>query len=224
MAMQVFIVGGGAVGTYLASLLRAGGHRVRVIEVRQEDIPRLHRDLSADVVVQGDGTDPTVLEAAGIRQAHVVAAVTGTDETNLVVTSLARFVFRVPRTIARIHTPTHAWMFTPAMGVDVALNQADLLAHLIAEEMSLGDMLTLLKLRRGQYALVEEQVHPTAPAAGQAIQALALPPACALTAIIRRGELLLPRADLVLQPGDDVLAIVHTSQEGQLQALLGRAA
>lgn len=224
MAMQVFIVGGGAVGTYLASLLRAGGHRVRVIEMRQEDIPRLHHDLSADVVVQGDGTDPTVLEAAGIRQAHVVAAVTGTDETNLVVTSLARFVFRVPRTIARIHTPTHAWMFTPAMGVDVALNQADLLAHLIAEEMSLGDMLTLLKLRRGQYALVEEQVHPTAPAVGQAIQALPLPTACALTAIIRRGELLLPRADLVLQPGDDVLAIVHTSQEGQLEALLGRAA
>ena len=70
---------------------------------------------------------------------------------------------------------------------------------------------------------MEEQVHPTAPAAGQAIQALALPTACALTAIIRRGELMLPRADLVLQPGDDVLAIVHTSQEGQLEALLGRA-
>ena len=64
------------------------------------------------------------------------------------------------RTLARVHTPKHAWMFTPAMGVDVALNQADVLAHLIAEEMSLGDMMTLLKLRKGQYALVEEQVHP----------------------------------------------------------------
>jgi len=224
MALQVLIVGGGAVGTYLALLLQAGGHRVRIVEVRQEDLPRLHRDLSADVVVPGDGTDPAVLEAAGIRQAQVVAAVTGTDETNLVVTSLARFAFHVPRTIARIHTPTHAWMFTPAMGVDVALNQADVLAHLIVEDMSLGDMMTLLKLRRGQYALVEAQIHPTAPAAGRALQELALPPACALTAIIRGGQLLLPRADLVLQPGDEVLAIVHTSQEGQLEALLGRAA
>ena len=110
------------------------------------------------------------------------------------------------------------------MGVDVALNQADLLAHLIAEEMSLGDMMTLLKLRRGQYALVEEQVHPTALAAGKALHDLSLPTMCALTAIIRRGQLLLPRADLVLEAGDEVLAVVHTSQAGQLEALLGGAA
>ena len=221
MVMQVVIVGGGEVGTYLASLLRAGGHGVRVIEVRQEDIPRLHRALAADVVVTGDGTDPAVLEAAGIRQAHVVAAVTGTDETNLVVTSLARFVFHVPRTIARVHTPTHAWMFTPAMGVDVALNQADVLAHLIAEDMSLGDMMTLLKLRRGQYALVEEQVHMRAPAVGTALRDLPLPSECALAAIIRSGQLLIPRPDLVLQPADEVLAVVHASQAAHLAALLG---
>ena len=104
--------------------------------MQRGDISRLQQDLPADVVIAGNGTDPAVLETAGIRQAHVVAAVTGTDETNLVVTSLARFAFHVPRTIARVHTPKNAWLFTPAMGVDVPLNQADVLAHLIAEEMS----------------------------------------------------------------------------------------
>ena len=136
MARHVVIVGGGAVGTYLAALLLAGGHQVRVIEVQRGDIPRLQQDLPAGVVIAGNGTDPAVLETADIRQAHVVAAVTGTDETNLVVTSLARFAFHVPRTIARVHTQKNAWLFTPAMGVDVPLNQADVLAHLIAEEMS----------------------------------------------------------------------------------------
>src|SRR5262245_18478879 len=138
MAKQVEIVGGGEVETYLASLLLAGGHQVTVIEVQREEIPRLQRELSTNVVTIGNGPDPAVLEAAGIRQAHVVAAVTGTGATNLVVTSLARFAFHVPRTLARVHTPKHAWMFTPAMGVDVALNQADVLAHLIAGEMSLA--------------------------------------------------------------------------------------
>jgi trk system potassium uptake protein TrkA len=223
MIMHVLIVGGGEVGAYLASLLLAGGHRVTVIEARQEELPRLHHALSAEMVVAGDGTDPAVLEAAGIRQAHVVAAVTGTDEINLVVTSLARFEFSVPRTIARVHTPTHAWMFTPAMGVDVVLNQADLLAHLIAEEMSLGDMMTLLKLRRGQYALVEEQVHPSARALGIALHDLPLPPACVLVAIIRQNQLILPAAELVLQPADEVLALVHASQSAPLAALLGPA-
>src|SRR5215468_11411008 len=136
MAQQVIIVGGGEVGTHLASLLLAGGHQVTVIERQREDIPRLQRELSTGVVTIGNGTDPAVLEAAGIRQAHVVAAVTGTDATNLVVTSLARFAFQVPRTLARVHTPKHAWLFIPAMGVDVALNQADVLAHRIAEDMA----------------------------------------------------------------------------------------
>jgi trk system potassium uptake protein TrkA len=113
-------------------------------------------------------------------------------------------------------------MFTPAMGVDVALNQADVLAHLIAEEMSLGKMMTLLKLRKGQYALVEEQVHPHAPAVGTVLRDLPLPSECALAAIIRSGQLLIPRADLVLQPADEVLAVVHASQAAHLAALLGR--
>ena len=220
--MNVIIVGGGEVGTYLASLL-AERHRVTVIEARREELPRLSHALSPEVIVSGNGADPVVLEAAGIRQAHVVAAVTGSDETNLVVTSLARFEFSVPRTIARVHTPKNAWMFTPAMGVDVALNQADLMAHLIAEEMSLGDMMTLLKLRKGQYSLVEEQVHPLAPAVGKAIRDLDLPSECALAAVIRQGQLLIPRADLVLQPADEVLAVVHAAHMLQLAALLGHA-
>jgi trk system potassium uptake protein TrkA len=223
MGMNVIVIGGGEVGTYLASLLMVGKHQVKVVEARQEEISRLQHALSADVVMLGSGTDPAILEAAGIRQANVVAAVTGTDETNLVVTSLARFEFNVPRTIARVHTPKNAWMFIPAMGVDVALNQADLLAHLIAEEMSLGDMMTLLKLRKGQYSLVEERVAPTAAAAGKAVRDLNLPAECTLAAVIREGQLLIPRADLMLQPADEVLALVHASQVEQLAALLGRA-
>jgi trk system potassium uptake protein TrkA len=149
-----------------------------------------------------------------------VAAVTGQDETNLVVTTLARLAFNRPRTIGRVNDPRNAWMFTAEMGVDVALNQADLMAHLIVEEMSLGDMMTLLKLRKGQYALVEEKIDAGAQAVGQAIGALALPTECAITAIIRKGQLLIPRPGLILQANDEVLAVVHAAQAGQLAALL----
>ena len=106
--------------------------------------------------------------------------------------------FAAPRVIARVNNPKNAWMFTPQMGVDGALNQADLMARLIAEEMSLGDMMTLLKLTKGQYSLVEERVHGAATVVGTAIRDLALPTDCALAAIIRRGELQIPRADFVL--------------------------
>jgi trk system potassium uptake protein TrkA len=140
---------------------------------------------------------------------------------NLVVTSLARFEFGVPRTIARVNRPHNAWLFTEAMGVDVALNQADLMAHLIVEEMSLGDMMTLLKLRKGQYSLVEEKLHPTALAAGRAVRDLPLPAECVLSAVIRDGKLIIPHGNTVLQAGDAVLAVIHASQAAQLAALLG---
>jgi trk system potassium uptake protein TrkA len=221
--INILIIGGGKVGSHLATLLLAGQHRVRLIEHRAEVVARLLHDLPQEVVLSGNGTDPVLLESAGIRQAQVVAAVTGDDETNLVVTTLARFEFNVPRTIARVNNAKNAWMFTPVMGVDVAVNQADLMAHLIAEEMSLGDMLTLLKLRKGEYSLVEERVHATAPAAGRAVHDLGLPTECTLAGVIRGGQLLIPRGDLVLQPGDEVLAVVHSQEAVRLATLLGDA-
>ena len=220
--MLAIVVGGGQVGTRLATLLLAGGYDVKVVESGEDQTARQRR-LPPEALVHGSGTDPSVLEAAGVRYAEVVAAVTGTDETNLVVTSLARFEFRVPRTIARVNDPENAWMFSPVMGVDVALNQADLMAHLIAEEMSLGDMVTLLKLRKGQYSLVEEKVHPQAPASGRAVRTLSLPEECTLVAVIRQGDLLLPRPELVLQPMDEVLALVHSDQAYLLAAQLSQA-
>lgn len=219
--MKVIIVGGGKVGTQLAILLLAEGHRVTVIETRVREVRDLHRDLPAGSVMAGNGTDPGTLEAAGIKEADVVAAVMGNDEANLVVTSLARFEFGVPRTIARIKDPRNTWMFTPVMGVDVAVSQADLIAHLVAEEMSLGSMMTLLKLQKGQYSLVEEKVHPAAAAAGKRVEDLDLPADCILAAVIRKGRLLIPHGNTVLEPSDAVLAVVHASQAAQLASIIG---
>jgi trk system potassium uptake protein TrkA len=219
--MFVIIVGGGKTGSYLAKMLLDGGHEVKVVEDRPLVVERLQEELPPAAVVCGDGSSPSVLEEAGIKRAHVLAAVTGEDEANLVITNLARFEFKVLRTIARVNNPKNAWLFTPDMGVDVALNQADILARLIAEEMSLGDMMTLLKLRKGEYSLVEEKVHPTAPVVGKPIRELSLPKECVLAAIIRTNQLIVPRGDTVLQPADEVLAVVHSSQIGQLAALLG---
>jgi trk system potassium uptake protein TrkA len=202
-------------------MLIARGDRVRLIEARPAILARLARELPNESVIGGYATDPAVLDAAGARSADVVAAVTDNDEANLVITSLARFEFEVPRTIARVNEPDHAWLFTPQMGVDVALDQADILGRLIAEEMSLGDMMILTKLRKGLYSLVEEKVDPSSTAAGRALSALDLPGDCTLVAIIRKGDLLIPGPDTLLQPADEVLAVVHARALAALSALLG---
>ena len=218
--MFVIIVGGGNTGAALTRILMEAGHTVRIVEERPTLLEKLVKEFPPEVIIKGDGSSPSVLEKAGIRDALVLAAVTRDDETNLVITSLARFEFNVPRTIARVNNPKNAWLFTAEMGVDVGLNQADILAHLIAEEMSLGDMMTLLKLKRGEYSLVEEKVSATAPAVHKAIRDLHLPQECTIVAVIRNHQLIIPHGSTVLEPDDEVLALVNGKQPAELAALL----
>lgn len=220
---EVLVVGGGRIGAYLTTLLIDGGHQVRLIEVDPAGVARLGRTIPTEHLVTGSGTDPDLLEAAGIRRADTVVAVTDRDETNLVVTNLAKFEFGVRRTIGRVNNPRNAWLYTSVMGVDVALNQADVIGHLVVEEMSMGEMMTLLKLRRGRYALVEEQVHPSSAAAGRSVAELDLPRECVLVGVLRDRGVVAPRGDTVLQAGDEVLAVVRTDAAERLAALLGAA-
>ncbi|MGH2522097.1 MAG: potassium channel family protein [Anaerolineales bacterium] len=220
--MFVIIVGGGRTGSHLAALLLTQDHEVRLIESRPHILATLHRELPTEVIFEGDGTDPQTLEAADIPRAQVLAAVTAEDADNLVIASLGRYQYGVRRIIGRINNPRNAWLFTQDFGVDVALNQADVMAKLIEEEMSIGDMMTMLKIRRGKYSLVEEKIAPGAKAIGIAIKDLPLPEHCIISGILRHGEMVLPRGMTTLEEGDEILALVDDPARDELAKLLGR--
>jgi trk system potassium uptake protein len=221
--MYVIIIGGGRTGSHLASLLLSQGHEVRVIEYRPDVLASVHHELPTEIIYEGDGTDPQVLEALDVRRAHVLAAVSADDADNLVAASLARQQYGVRRVIGRVNNPRNAWLFTPELGVDVALNQADIMAKLIEEEMSLGDMMTIMKLRRGKYSLVEEKINAGAPAIGLAIRDLQLSQNCVISGIIRHGEIVMPRGTTVLEDGDEILALVDENSRTELETLLTRS-
>jgi trk system potassium uptake protein TrkA len=210
--MFVVIASGGRTGAQLAHMLVSMEHEVRIIEDRPDVLSRIHRELPTETIVEGDPLDLQVLELAGIRQANVLAACTTLDETNLTLCYLARNLFNVHRTIARVNNPRDAWLFDRKFHVDVAVNQAEILSSLIQEEMSLGDMITLLKLRRGNYSLVEEKIPPGAKAVGMMIKDLPLPDHCVIAAIIRKGEIMIPRGVSTIEMDDEIMAV--TDAEG----------
>jgi trk system potassium uptake protein TrkA len=176
---------------------------------------------SRTFLVIGSGTDPKVLESVNIQDADVLAAVTGADETNLVVSTLARMEYGVRRVVARVNNPKNAWLFTPEMGVDVGLNQADMIAHLVAEELSLNDMAMLLELHRGQFSLVEKTVYSASAVVGRTLRDIKMPKECVLVAVIRDAQLLIPRGDTMLLAGDKVMAITDVNHLQELSELLG---
>jgi trk system potassium uptake protein TrkA len=218
--MNVLIAGGGRTGARLANLLLNQNHKVRLVENRRELLGYLHQELPTEVIYEGNPVDPSVLEAAGIREVNDVAAVTSHDPSNLIICYLAKTQFEVPRTISRINNPNNAWLFNKNFHVDVALNAADVFAHLIEEEMSLGDMMTLFKIRRGRYSVVEEKVPAGAKAIGVPLKNMDLAEHCVIAAIIRDGVMTLPRGDSTLQAEDEIIAVASPEGAQKLSDLL----
>jgi trk system potassium uptake protein len=217
--MKVIIIGGGQVGAYLASLLLSNGHEIRVIENREKVFNRLEKELPQEMLIFGNGSDPAVLEKAGISSANVVAAVTGADEFNLVVSTLAKMEFGVPRVVARVNNPKNAWLFTSGMGVDVGINQADLMAHFVVEEMNINDMFTILKLNRGNYSIVQMQVQQNAKAVNQSLKDLSIPKGTLLMAIVRGESIIIPKGDTNILSEDGILVFTDEASKEKLEEI-----
>ena len=218
--MFVLIAGGGRTGARLANLLINQNYRVRLVENRRGLLGYLHQELPTEVIYEGNPVDPSVLEAAGIREVHALAAVTSDDSTNLAICFLGKSMFDVPRTISRVNNPNNAWLFNENFHVDVALNSADVFAHLIQEEMSLGDMMTIFKIRRGNYSVIEEKVPAGAKAIGVELKDMDLAEHCVIAAIIRDGVMTLPRGDSALQADDEIIAVASPEGARKLADLL----
>ncbi|HEX5810260.1 MAG TPA: NAD-binding protein [Anaerolineales bacterium] len=218
--MNILIAGGGRTGARLANLLINQNYKVRLVEHRRQLLGHLHLELPTEVIYEGNPVDPSVLEAAGIREVHAVAAVTADDSANLAICFLSKTLFEVPRTISRINNPNNAWLFNENFRVDVALNAADVFAHMIQEEMSLGDMMTIFKIRRGKYAVVEEKIPAGAKVIGIPLKDLDLAEHCVIAAIIRDGNMTLPRGDSVLQAEDEIIAVASPEGAQRLADLL----
>ncbi|MBI2298855.1 MAG: NAD-binding protein [Armatimonadetes bacterium] len=219
--MFIVIVGGGRTGSHLALLLLEEGHRVALIEHRPEMLERLHRELPTECVVQGIPTDPEVLEHAGIRTADALAACYPEDADNLVVCYLARKHYGVRRIIGRVSNPRNSWLYDEKFCVDIALHQPQVLASLIEEQMVVGDMVTLLKLHRGAFSLVEDTIPEGAAAVGKALRDLTLPESCVIVAVIREGEVVVPRGQTVFAAGDEVLALTDRDGRDVIARLFG---
>jgi trk system potassium uptake protein TrkA len=217
--MIALIVGGGRGGSYLAHDLEGQGYAVKIIDKRPDVVAKLRQEFGGTIVC-GDGCSPTCLEEAGIEKASLVVAMTPDDEDNLVVCRLAKRHFGVARVIARVNNPRNQWLYTRAWGVDVAVSQVHITAKVIEEEIGLGELVTLLKLQRGEIALVELVLPDGGRAVGRAIRDLGLPSESIIVSIIRDGRLVFPRGEAILQAQDEVLAVTTVRAEADLKAAL----
>ena len=216
--MRVAIAGAGAVGRSIARELVENHHDVMLIE---RDLAHIDGDaVPAAEWVNADACELASLEEAGLQDCDVVIATTGDDKANLVVSLLAKTEFAVRRVVARVNDPRNEWLFTESWGVDVAVSTPRILAAMVEEAVSVGDLVRLMTLRQGQANLVEVTLPPETPLAGKPVSALRLPRDAALVTILRGGRVIVPQPDDSLESGDELLFVASVEVEDEIRAAL----
>ena len=216
--MRVAIAGAGAVGRSIASELLENGHEVLLIDkdpksIKVYSVPRAEWLLA-------DACEISALDDAALERCNVVIAATGDDKVNLVLSLLAKTEYGVPRVVARINQPNNEWLFNESWGVDVAVSTPRLMAALVEEAVSVGDLVRLMTFRQSQASLVELTMPSEAPLVGQRIGAIDWPTDTSLVAILRDGRVIVPNNDDPLEAGDELLFVTSEDVEHELGQLL----
>lgn len=170
--------------------------------------------------VHADACELALLEDADLETYEVVIAATGDDKANLVHSLLAKTEFGVRRVVARVNDPRNEWLFDGSWGVDVAVSTPRLLASLVEEAVSVGDLVRLMTLRQGQANLVELTLPPDTSLAGKPVRTLTLPRDTALVTILRGGRVIVPEADDLFEGEDELLFVTSPEGEEELRAAL----
>ena len=207
--MEAIIVGGGKIGYNLLKTLKERGYQVTVVERDDDTCSRIAVELDGDVIC-GDGTDLKVLQDAGMEEAEIVAAVTGTDEENLVICQIAKISDSSKKTIARVNNPKNVSMFK-ALGINQIVCSTAVIANLIESELDKEEYHIIQTFERGSAVLVEVPVSSKSLWCNCKIKNLVLPDECVITSVVRDEKMIYPRGDTEIKDGDKVLFITNHS-------------
>jgi trk system potassium uptake protein len=212
--MYIMIVGAGKVGYFLAKRLVASKHTVSIIEKDKALCEEIAKEIEA-MIINGDGCDPEILEEAGIKRADVIAAVTGDDEDNLIICQLAKELFKVGRTVGRVNNPDNERTFSE-LGVDVPVDATMIIGKIIEGEVSFSDFVNLMSFKRGKLSIVRIDLPADSPVINKKIKDIRLPGDSVLVSIVRQDDVIVPKGETALMPGDDIIALTVVGNESQL--------
>lgn len=203
--MRVVIVGVGEIGQQLAeSLARRKGNELVLVDIDENRCDQLAGNLDA-LVIQGEGSDPAILKKAQITEADALVATTGSDAINTVIAMLGHR-FQVQKIIVKLG----------GAGLRSALQEIGV-SKIIAPKFSAAseiistlygfDLVNFSVVASGGLQLAQLEV---GKAAKKRAKELDFPDGAHLTAVLREERMLLPRGDLKLEEGDELILIFES--------------
>lgn len=219
--MYVVIAGGGKIGSYLATVLLAGGNEVAVIEENLKTADKLSVEFEGEyLVIHGDGCDSRFQEDAGIRKADAFVAATGKDDTNLVSCEVAQRVFSVPRCIARVNNPRNVRIFRE-VGIE-CVSATTLIANMIEEEAVFGSVSVASSLNAGNVSLSEVSVpwlRHHSEEEGVLVDDVPMPEGTLIAAVSSKDGIEVVGQDTRLFPGDTAIVVADNDKTDEVRSV-----
>ncbi len=209
--MYVIVAGAGKVGWNLAREMIAKDQEVTLVESDHRRYRIVQEELE-HAVAYGDATELWVLERAGIQRADLVIAVTGDDEDNILICQMAKEKYGVQRIVARVNNPRNLQHFK-LLGIQPAVSATDLILRLIEHEVPEYGLVQLLALEEERLEIIEVEVGAGSAAAGRRVQDVLLPEGSLIISVLRNGTGFVPKAESVIEAGDEVLLILDPGLE-----------
>ena len=208
---DVLVVGGGETAQYLCSVLHRSGISVKVIEKDMGVCEHLSNRFPDVCVIHGDAADQSILLEEGIRGAGAFVALTGIDEENIFLSLFAKSVSH-----AKVVTKIHRIAFDDVikhLDLDSTIYPKNITADQILRYVRAmknsegGSMETLYSVIHGEVEAAEYTVDEDSPVTDIPLMTMKKKPDILIAAIIRGGQVLIPRGSDVILPGDRVVVV-----------------
>lgn len=220
--MYIVIAGAGRLGIILAKKLKEDDHQICIIDRNESLCNKLAVDLKGIMIISGDATYPDILREAKIEKADVCVSAASSDEDNIVICYLAKELFGVKRTVARVNDPKHTPLYK-YMEVDNPVDSTSIIAKVVEEEASFTDVMSLLSIKKGRLSIVRVDIPENSPVANKALKDITLPNNSVLVSILRGPDIIIPYGSTEILPGDEVIAATLIDVEKELlRALIGK--
>lgn len=215
---KVMIVGGGRTGYYLSKKLSEYGAFVKIIEQDEKRCVYLSTKIKNAMVLNGNGTDLSLLEEEHVDEMDAFVSVTGFDEENLLLALTAKS-HGVDDVISKISHEGYDELVTK-LGIDIVLNPIDISTSTILRIIRGSKRVISTVLLQGQAELVELYIDDNLSIVNTPLRKLKLPDYVLFAAINRNSETIIPDGNDVLLPGDHLIVICLVSHIGFIEKLL----
>ncbi len=218
-ARRVVIVGGGNIGLSLAQIVEKNHPHVsmKVIEIDKKRAEFVAQTLERAVVIHGSALDVEILEEANAGNAETVIAVTNDDEVNILASMLAK-----RQGCRRATTLINKTSYGPLMGnmgIETVVNPRMITVSRILEHVRRGRIRAVHTLAEGFGELIEAEALETSSLVGVPLREAKLPKGVVLGAIVRDGEVVIPRGGTVVRAGDLVILFAASEAVKKVEKL-----